>query len=59
MLLVAHENLTMSKNWGFRIISLIVNADEPEFIIMRASSDQVAKGMDRYEFLKTKSSQTR
>ncbi len=33
----------MSKNGGFRIISLIVNADKLEFIIMDASSDQETK----------------
>ncbi len=40
---VARENLTMSNNGVFRIISLIVNADELGFIIMGASSDQEAK----------------
>ncbi len=40
---VAHENLIMSKKGGFRIISLILNADELGFIIMGTSSDQEAK----------------
>jgi hypothetical protein len=39
---VVHENLKMSKNGDFRIISLIVNADELGIIIMGASSDQEA-----------------